>query len=93
MVVGGSWQWVVVGVVGVCVGRRSCVGRFFFLRVGFGEGSKRGESYEKVLVLQVPSKSRSVFIEKYFVYFTKWCESCEKVGVLQLSSKSLTFFY
>ena len=27
MVVGGSWQWVVVGVFGACVGRRGCVGR------------------------------------------------------------------
>ena len=96
MVVGGSWQWVVVGVVGVCVGRRGCVGRLcwegIILGVVFGEASKRCESYEKVLGLHVPSKSRSVFIEKCFVYFTKWGESCEKVLVFQVPSKCQSVF-
>ena len=81
MVVGGSWQWVVVGVVRACVGRRGCVWRLCWeeviLGVVFGEGSKRGESYEKVLVLPVPSKG-PVFIEKLFFFFRNWSEMYEK---------------
>ena len=39
--------------------------------------------YEKVFVLQISSKSVSVFIEKAFVFKATWCEMYEKVFVLQ----------
>ena len=43
---------------------------------------------EKVMVLEVSSKSRSIFIEKTLVFKAKWGELYESVLVLQTSSKS-----
>ena len=51
------------------------------------------EIYEKVLVLQVLSKSRSIFCEKSLFFFRKWGELYEQVQVLQLSSKSRSIFF
>ena len=52
--------------------------------------AKVGEMYEKVLVLQVTLRSRSIFV-KYHCFFAKRCEMYEKVLVSQASRKSVNF--
>ena len=78
--VDGRGWFVAVGGGGGCWGLCWEEGLFWevvILGEVFGEGSKRGESNEKVVVLPVPSKSRSVFIEKLF-FLSTWGEMYEK---------------
>ena len=48
--------------------------------------------YEKVLVLQVPSKSLTSVVEKALVFNAKRSEMYEQIIVLHVSIKSLSIF-